>query len=198
MDFDALPTLQRVTFVAVGAGWLAFFGALVMRVRGWGRARRRDLRSLGGMGLQAVGIGIVFNAPRVWSGTNPVTILRAAAAIALAVAGAALAVAAVRTLGKQWSLTARVLEDHELVTRGPYGLVRHPIYTALLALVLAAGLANSGLSETALAALVYVAGTLLRTRREEALLRDSFGAEYDAYAARVPALLPGLGRGRFD
>ena len=43
---------------------------------------------------------------------------------------------AVRELGKQWSLTARVLATHDLVTTGPFARVRHPIYSALLGLLL--------------------------------------------------------------
>lgn len=185
--------LQMTAVAIVMMGWLVLFGALATRVRRRGRERRRDPRSLGGMSLQGAGMALVFSVNEVWARATPVTVLRAAGAILLAGAGAALILAAFRTLGKQWSLTARVLEDHRLVTAGPYALVRHPIYTGLLALLLATGLAKSGPLETAGAALVYVAGTLLRTRREEALLRETFGAEYEAYARRVPAIVPWTG-----
>jgi protein-S-isoprenylcysteine O-methyltransferase Ste14 len=99
---------------------------------------------------------------------------------------------AIRELGKQWSLTARVLQSHELVQRGPFAHVRHPIYSALLGLLLATGLALSTAVLTAIAVVVYVAGTYWRATREEALLRAHFGAAYDDYARRVPRLIPRL------
>jgi protein-S-isoprenylcysteine O-methyltransferase Ste14 len=185
--------LQAAAMAVVGLGWLALLWGLVSRARrGGGRSRSRDPRSLGGMALQGVGMAVAFSGHERGASATPATILRAAGAIGLAVAGAGFIVAAIRTLGKQWSLTARVLEDHRLVTTGPYARVRHPIYSGLLALLLATGLANATPSETGVAALVYVAGTLLRIRREEGLLRAAFGPEYEAYAKRVPALVPRL------
>ncbi|MGI9088170.1 MAG: methyltransferase family protein [Chthoniobacterales bacterium] len=51
-----------------------------------------------------------------------------------------LVLAAVRTLGKNWSLAARVTTDHELIETGPYARVRHPIYTGMLGMLIADGL----------------------------------------------------------
>ena len=51
--------------------------------------------------------------------------------------------AALRALGKQWSLQARMLEDHALIRSGPYRFVRHPIYTGMLGMILAAAIAWS-------------------------------------------------------
>ena len=48
--------------------------------------------------------------------------------------------AAVRTLGKQWALAARVVEDHALITNGPYRIVRHPIYSGMFMMMIATGL----------------------------------------------------------
>jgi len=50
---------------------------------------------------------------------------------------------ALRALGRQWSLQARVLEDHKLVREGPYRFVRHPIYSGILGMIVAGGLAWS-------------------------------------------------------
>ena len=116
--------------------------------------------------------------------------LLAFATVTLAFGSAMLGMLAVRELGKQWSLTARVLDAHELVQSGPFAHVRHPIYSALLGLLLATGLALSTAWLTLLAAAVYLIGTYSRALREEALLRAHFGAAYEAYAARVPRLLP--------
>lgn len=111
-------------------------------------------------------------------------------AVALALGSAWLGAAAIRTLGKQWSLQARITEDHDLITTGPYRFVRHPIYTAMLGLLLATGLAFSRPVGLGAGLLTFLAGTVLRIRVEERLLRATFGETYDAYARQVPAVVP--------
>jgi protein-S-isoprenylcysteine O-methyltransferase Ste14 len=64
-------------------------------------------------------------------------------AIAAAIGSVLLVMAAVKTLGKEWSITARMVEDHKLATKGPYARVRHPIYTGMLGMLIATGLAVS-------------------------------------------------------
>jgi protein-S-isoprenylcysteine O-methyltransferase Ste14 len=64
----------------------------------------------------------------------------------LAVGSGLFGVWAVRTLGRQWSLVARLADQHELITTGPYAAVRDPIYTALFGLLLATGVARANSS----------------------------------------------------
>ena len=111
-------------------------------------------------------------------------------AVAFAVGADWLVVRAIRGLGRQWSLEARVLADHQLVTTGAYGIVRHPIYTGLYALLVVTGFAFSTWSASLIAIVVYWVGTNLRVDSEERLLRASFGAAYDAYVGKVPAVVP--------
>src|SRR5207302_11270879 len=99
---------------------------------------------------------------------------------------------AVRTLGKQWSLAARVLEGHKLITSGPYSVVRNPIYTGMFGMLLASSLAVSHWIGLSMAIVVFAIGTFIRVRSEEKLLREAFGAEFDEYARRVPAVIPFL------
>ena len=110
----------------------------------------------------------------------------------LAVASVWFCGAAVRTLGKQWSLAARVLEGHKLVTEGPYNVVRNPIYTGMFGMLLASSLAVSHWIGLSMAVVVFAIGTFIRVRSEEKLLREAFGAEFDEYARRVPAVIPFL------
>ena len=100
--------------------------------------------------------------------------------------------AAVKTLGKEWSLTARLVEGHKLATTGPYAYVRHPIYTGMLGMLLATGLAASHWAAILIALVVFFAGTIIRVRSEEKLLREAFGDQFENYSRRVPAILPGL------
>src|SRR5215472_17158428 len=67
----------------------------------------------------------------------------AALVVALAIYSVALTLSSVRTLGRQWALAARLVEGHELVTGGPYRYVRNPIYTGMLGMLLATGIAWS-------------------------------------------------------
>jgi len=109
--------------------------------------------------------------------------------LALAVAGVAFALWAMRTLGRHFDLELEVHEGHEVIDRGPYALARHPIYTGLGLHFIGACLATGNL--------LLLAGTLgasfpafyLRAAEEERLLRGRYGAAYDAYARRVRMFL---------
>jgi protein-S-isoprenylcysteine O-methyltransferase Ste14 len=110
--------------------------------------------------------------------------------VVLSVLGVAVSLWSIATLGRHYDLVLEVHQDHELVRRGPYALVRHPVYTGLGLHFAGACLATGNL--------LLIAGTLLvsypafyaRARAEERLLRDQFGADYEAYARKVPMLLP--------
>jgi protein-S-isoprenylcysteine O-methyltransferase Ste14 len=112
--------------------------------------------------------------------------------IAFTVASVWFCFAAARALGKQWALMARVIEGHELIRQGPYAVVRNPIYLAMLGMLIATGMAVSRWPALVCAAIVFAAGTAIRIRAEENLLRETFGATFDEYARRVPAFLPRL------
>jgi len=100
--------------------------------------------------------------------------------------------AAIRTLGEQWSLAARVVEGHKLVTQGPYSVVRNPIYTGMFGMLLATALAVSHWIGLLFAILMFGIGTAIRVHSEEKLLREMFGIDFDDYANKVPAVIPYL------
>lgn len=194
----------QFAIVGVIIGWMLLGGLMLkarMRQPGAGRTQRRDLASWFGLGLQGLGFALVWacrgaSCPTLISQLPPAgQWLLAALAVALALASALFAGAAIRELGKQWSLTARLLQGHELVTSGPFAHVRHPIYSALLGLLAATGLALASPLVMLVAIAIYLVGTHLRARREERLLAETFGQAYAAYAREVPRLLPRLGSG---
>ena len=115
-----------------------------------------------------------------------------AAGLALAVSGAAFAIWAVATLGRHYDLVLEIHREHELVRRGPFEIVRHPVYTGLALHFVGACVATGNLLLIAGTALVTLPSLYLRARNEEGLLRDEFGEAYGRYAREVPMLLPGL------
>lgn len=109
----------------------------------------------------------------------------------LTVAGLLFTVWARHHLGRNWSLTVDVKEKHQLITSGPYAVVRHPIYSGLLLALAGSAMAGGewrGVLAVALALWVY----WLKLRTEEHWMREAFGEEYQAYSQRVPALIPFL------
>jgi len=94
-------------------------------------------------------------------------------------------------LGRNWSGTVTIKEGHELVTSGPYALVRHPIYTGLLLAFLGSALAL-GEWRGVLGLALATAAFWFKLRLEEAWMRQQFGDAYAQYARHVAALVPFL------
>ena len=190
--------LQQWTLVAVLGAWFAFGAIFLFRRRPPEASEKiRDPMGTVGLLLQGVGFGIVWSVRRppgspLFDAPLPVLAGVAVLDVALAVGSVALTLWSVRTLGRQWALAARLVEGHQLVTGGPYRYVRNPIYTGLLGMLLAIGAAWSRPVALVLGVLVFYAGTVVRIRAEERLLRTAFGETWEAWAGRTPALLPGI------
>ncbi len=108
---------------------------------------------------------------------------------AMALAGLAFAVWAREHLGRNWSRSVTVKQDHELITSGPYALARHPIYTGILAAFLGTAIAEAQV-RSAIAFLLVTVAIYFKLRLEEQWMRAQFGPTYGAYAQRVRALVP--------
>lgn len=112
--------------------------------------------------------------------------------VAIALTGFAFTWWARLHLGRLWSSSVTRKADHRVVDTGPYGLVRHPIYTGIIL----SSTATAILRGTALAwlgAAVMTLGWHIKARLEERFLREQLGADaYDDYARRVPMLVPFL------
>jgi protein-S-isoprenylcysteine O-methyltransferase Ste14 len=140
--------------------------------------------------------------------------------MALAIGGGILRIAAFRALGDIWTSEPAVLKEHKLITNGPYAVSRHPAYTGLLGLMWGSTIAlispgswtreilgryvmasqDSWAMWTQLLALVMFGGQpivviaiAMTTREEEALLKRSFGKQWDKWARDTPwQIVPGV------
>jgi len=143
--------------------------------------------------LQGVSFALAWNPPRPrWWPFPPSyagEVALAAAAIILAYASCWLCVRAVQTLASNGP-TPRVIKGHELITEGPYGVVRNPIYLGMFGLILSTCLVFSRWWSGLAAVVLFLIGNRIRIRTEEQLLRETFGHQFDEYARRVPAFIP--------
>ncbi len=141
----------------------------------------------------AAGAVLLFGAVRFPSGE--LTLWRtpngiAWAMVAFAVAGFAFTWWARLHLGRLWSSGVSRKAEHHIVDTGPYGIVRHPIYTGIILASLATA-AQRGSAEAWLGMTLMTLGWYIKARLEERFLRDELGVEaYGAYARRVPMLVP--------
>jgi len=95
-------------------------------------------------------------------------------------------------LGRLWSSAITRKENHRVVDTGPYALVRHPIYTGIIAAIIASAAAAATWPALAGGALI-VFGLWLKARAEERFLTAELGADaYGSYRRRVPMLVPGI------
>jgi protein-S-isoprenylcysteine O-methyltransferase Ste14 len=97
-----------------------------------------------------------------------------------------------RQLKRNWSQTLELREGHTLVTDGVYTLVRHPMYTAFFLW----GVAQAFMLQNWIAGLAGIVGFgtlyLTRVNREEAMMREAFGTQYDSYVERTKRIVPYL------
>ena len=155
------------------------------------RTRERVLLTVSFCGL--------FVIPLIWAITNQPKFANYPLSPLLMALGAALFAAALilfhrvhSELGRSWSVTLELRDQHALVTEGLYAHVRHPMYSAfwLWAVAQALLLPNwiAGFSGLVGFGVLYFG----RVGREERMMRDAFGDEYRAYAARTKRIIPGV------
>ncbi|MER6418424.1 isoprenylcysteine carboxylmethyltransferase family protein [Streptomyces sp. NPDC001137] len=195
---SALVALTGVCVLVFVVAWIAgavYFGAKSQAgLRGWARGLRRTLprRLLLTVGALALST-LVRHSRGFWRHLQFWQPELALLGALLAVASTALLLWARWVLGTMWASVPMVRDHHELRTDGPYRLVRHPIYTGLLGLVTGSMLA-CGFGVWIALMVVSIPWLLRRVRVEDGLMAGQFGTSYDAYRARVPALIPHLRR----
>lgn len=187
---------SALTWIAT-ACWLCFFAAFYVshrevRAAGGAGARRenrirRERSSDAGMALQFAAVVLAL----AWPGSPRPAMLP----VALMTMGAAMGFGrvALKHLGRQWRVQAVVTDDHELITSGPYRIVRHPVYLAFFAMILGTAILRCPAWSGGLALLLFAAGTEIRVRAEERILGEAFRDKFVAYRTSTRwAWLPGI------
>ncbi len=188
---------NAVSFGVVLLLWFVFAWTFFLRKKPQSAPdTKRAPKSWAGLALQGAGFAIVWAIRRVpfaspmIDGQFALNILLQIIGAVLASGSVWLALSAIKELGKQWSLAARLTEGHKLITTGVYAIVRHPIYTAMLGMLLATGVVFSHWIALIAAVAVFLVGTRIRTNLEEGLLQDAFGEEFRKWETKVPNLIP--------
>jgi protein-S-isoprenylcysteine O-methyltransferase Ste14 len=110
---------------------------------------------------------------------------------AITIAGLLFAIWARVHLGRNWSRSVTIKQDHELITTGPYGVVRHPIYTGILTGFLGMAIAMSQVRGFIVFVLIFLV-LWIKLSIEEQWMRSQFGETYATYAHKTAALVPYL------
>jgi protein-S-isoprenylcysteine O-methyltransferase Ste14 len=191
-----MTSIYLALFIAQLACYFVFLSVVFKRPAGFEEGRKAR--------PMAVRLGVIAQSlayPFAWTfrrravspiarGGWQVAIAIAMVSLLFAVGAILLAVSSKKHLGKQWALSARIIEGHRLVTDGPFGRVRHPIYAAMGLLLLSTIVGLSSPIGAALSVPLFVVGTVLRVRAEDGLLATTFGRDFDDYRRRVPAIFP--------
>ena len=187
--------MQQDIYRWVGMLWAGFLVLWISAALVQKRTVRRQSTSsrLFHLGLAAAAY-LLMAGPGIHSGLLlssfvPDTFFFSSLGLALAIFGFAFAIWARVMLAGNWSATVTVKENHELVRKGPYALVRHPIYSG----VLTALLGTAVVFHQTRGLLAVVVGTFAlwsKSRREEQFMIEQFGSKYEKYKQEVKALVP--------
>jgi protein-S-isoprenylcysteine O-methyltransferase Ste14 len=183
-----MAAVATYAYIILLAGWVSW-GMPFVRVA-WKkrpRAEKTDRRARWGLLLESIAYAILWQ-NNFWE--RPSTLWRVVFSIALFVCASLFSWTAARALGRQWRIDAGLYEDHELVTWGPYRLVRHPIYSSMLCVLLGTGFLVTPLLVLLIATLLFLAGTEIRIRVEEGLLASRFTQRFAEYRRKTPAYIP--------
>ena len=195
----ALPVfgsgLGLILFDAAYFVWIVseLFGAvLVPRLRRRGATRVKRDRGSGALIIFTVFVSIILALSLGYAGVGRLPDWVFYPGIFLMLLGVVVRQWAIAVLGRFFSLTVRVAEDHRVVVRGPYRLVRHPSYTGVLITFIGLALAVQSSGALLVLLAVFSVSYGYRMRVEERVLQSELGQDYAEYMKRTKRLIPFL------
>jgi protein-S-isoprenylcysteine O-methyltransferase Ste14 len=194
---DSIRAIAAPLLLALKITWAVFIAVWIIGAFTAKRTiRRQSLRSR--VGMVAIGLAeyyLLFWVAEYFRFAHwrflPDLKLYAWIGLLMTMAGVAFAIWARLTLGRNWSGTVTIKQDHELIRTGPYALVRHPIYTGITLAVLGTAIFD-GRVRSAILILVMLSVLIHKMRMEEQFMNEQFGSEYTRYRQRTKALVPFL------
>jgi protein-S-isoprenylcysteine O-methyltransferase Ste14 len=187
-----LVFMRLVSWVELVACWLAWLYPFIFRAPHFQKRASITASTPTMIGLILEVLGIFAAFAFRYPPDHPPGIARMGASLILGVVAAALSWSSVRHLGRQFRVQAGLYEDHQLVRTGPYAIVRHPIYSSLLAMLLCTLLLLTPWQWAPVSLALFLAGTEIRVRTEDGLLASRFAAAFRDYRQKVPAYVPFL------
>lgn len=145
---------------------------------------------LGGMLMFAGGVWEFFHrgTPFIW--------WQYALGLGVALASFAIRRAAIRALGRFWSLHVEMRDGHEFVSSGPFAWMRHPTYFSMILELAGPAILCSAWWTFGTVMLIFIPTLILRLRLEEAALVEKFGDAYRQYQQSTPLIFPWKGKTR--
>jgi protein-S-isoprenylcysteine O-methyltransferase Ste14 len=182
--------MQILGWAVLAVSWLAWAYPFLFRAPH--NQQRPSITAIG-----PTRVGLLFECAAIFMAfafhlppDSPPGLARVLPSLILGSLAAVLSWTSVTHLGKQFRVHAGLYEDHELVRTGPYALVRHPIYTSLLAMLLCSLLVLTPWVWAAVALVLFLLGTEIRVHTEDRLLESRFGKEFQDYRKSVRAYVP--------
>lgn len=156
------------------------------KLEGWGERAQHGI-------LVLLGFWLLFGNLKNWGWWNHQLLPRVpstwATGLGLTAIGVGIAIWARLSLGANWSGMVTLKDGHELVRKGLYRWIRHPIYTGILLGMMGTALIKGHLRGWMGFAIVFAA-FYLKARREERFLREEFGAGFDEHSQQTGMFLP--------
>jgi protein-S-isoprenylcysteine O-methyltransferase Ste14 len=188
-----IDEMPAYAYIIIAAGWLLWFTPFFLIKRKGEAAETLDRRARWGLVLEGLAYSLLWQnkfwarSPEDW---------RIAFSVLFFVPAPLFSWTGARALGRQWRIDAGLNSDHELVRSGVYRMVRHPIYTSMFCMLFGTGFMITPLPTLMLSTMLFIAGTEIRVRIEEALLAARFGDAFRDYQRAVSAYVPFLNYSR--
>lgn len=182
--------MTALHYAILAGGTVLWFVPFLLVRRPYKGTLTRDRRARWGLLLECAGYTLLWQGS-FW--TRSPALWQTALATAFLASAGLLSWMATFALGRQLRIDAALAADHRLIRSGPYGLVRHPIYTSMLGVLVGTGILVAPWYLLAPGLALFLLGTEIRVRVEEALLESRFGDEFRQYRRTVPALIPFVG-----